>query len=424
MLENLNSEFPVHTPRKEGAPKALEGVRVLELGHYVAAPIGTMIMADMGADVIKVESPLHGDEFRHYGPVPKETPGQGAPYMWTNRNKRSLAIDLKCPEGVALIHKLFAWADVVCENFSTGVAERLGLDYERAKAINPKIIYCTISAYGRDGAFIHRLGFDPIAQAESGYMSLNGDQDRQAMRSQAAIMDISTGMMACNAILGALLARERTGVGQLIDVGLFDTAILMSGWAAMQHLYTGIEPQRFGNVGPDNCPSGVYICQDKAFFLHCANDKLFQRLATQVLNRPDLVDHPHFVNRATRLANKIVINKQLDEIFAQQPWSYWQPRMRNAQIPCGEVRTVGEALRSAEASERKMVSRIKHPVLGWIPNIRLPINYSHTSLVDPKPAPVLGENTIEILSEILELDATQIDALASTGALGAAKKVA
>ena len=424
MFENLKSDIPVHTPRTASAPKALDGLRVLELGHYVAGPLGTMIMADMGADVIKIESPVRGDEFRHYGPVPPDTPGQGAPYMWCNRNKRSLAIDLKCPEGVAVVHELFAWADVVCENFSTGVAERLGLGYKRAKAINPKIIWCTVSAYGRDGAFKDRLGFDPIAQAESGYMSLNGDPDRQPMRSQAAIMDISTAMMACNAILGALLARERTNEGQLVEVGLFDTAVLMAGWATMQHLYTDVEPERFGNVGPDNCPSGVYACSDKAFFLHCANDRIFHRLATQVLDRPDLVDHPDFLNRTVRIANKVKINKLLEDIFKQYPWSYWQPRMRDAQIACGEVRTVGEALRSAESQDRKLVSRIEHPVLGWVPNIRLPITYSHTPLVDPKPAPALGENTAEILSEILELNAAQIDALVSTGVLGTAETAA
>lgn len=305
----------------------------------------------------------------------------------------------------------------MCENFSTGVAERLGLSYERAREINPRIIYCTVSAYGRQGAFKDRLGFDPIAQAESGYMSLNGDVDRQPMRSQPAIMDMSTAMMASNAILGALLARERTGEGQLVEVCLFDTAVLMSGWASMQHLYTGVEPKRLGNVGPDNCPSGVYTSRDKSFFLHCANDKLFRRLAVQVLDRPDLADHPDFIDRAARLANREKINQLLDDIFKEHPWSYWQPRMREAQMACGQVRTVGEALRSAEASERHMVSRVAHPVLGWVPNIRLPITYSGTPLAYPDPAPRLGQNTREILSDVLKYDAVRIDALAQAGVI-------
>jgi crotonobetainyl-CoA:carnitine CoA-transferase CaiB-like acyl-CoA transferase len=417
MFERLDTDFPVHTPRPADAPKALEGIRVVDFSHFLAGPFATMILGDMGADVIKVESPGRGDEFRHYPPVPAETPAQGAPYVWGNRNKRSLALNLKSPEGVAVVKELIAQADVVCENFSTGVMERFGLDYESVKKLNPKIIYCSVSAYGREGAFKDRLGFDPIAQAESGFISMNGYPDRQGVRTLSPVVDISTAMMACNAILGALVARGRTGQGQQIEIALFDNAVLMTGYAAMQHMYTGAVPSRHGNTSPDTCPSGVFMSQDKPFYINCGNDKIFHRLAAQVLERPDLANDPVYSDRNGRMAKRDEIFKMLEELFVQHPWSYWQPRMRAAQIPCGEVRNVGDALRSPEAKERNLVTRVEHPQLGWIPNVRLPILYSGTPLADPQPAPAVGQHTQEVLAEVLGYDEARIAQLRACGAL-------
>ncbi|WP_288251540.1 CoA transferase [uncultured Hydrogenophaga sp.] len=418
MIDSGVADFPVHTPRPEGAPLALEGVRVIDFSHFLAGPVGTMILADMGADVVKIESPGRGDEFRHYPPVPEETPGQGAPYMWANRNKRSLAIDLKTPQGLELAKALIAQADIVCENFSTGVIDRLGLGYDTLKALNPRLICCSVSAYGRDGAFKDRLGFDPIAQAESGFMSLNGYPDREGVRTLSPVMDISTGMMVCNAILGALLARARTGRGQRIELALIENAVLMTGYVPLQHLYSGSAPQRHGNISPDTCPSGVFMSQDKPFYLNCGNDKIFQRLARQVLDRPDLADDPVYADRNGRMARRERLFDLMNDRFAQQPWSFWQARMREAQIPCGEVRSVGDALRSPEARERQLVTRIEHPVLGWVPNVRLPIRYSDTPLADPRPAPAVGQHTDELLAELLGYDEQGIQALRASGALG------
>lgn len=417
MFERLENDFPVHTPRPADAPVALEGIRVIDFSHFLAGPFATMILGDMGADVIKVETPGRGDEFRHYPPVPAEAPAQGAPYAWGNRNKRSVALNLKSPEGVAVVKELIAQADVLCENFSTGVMERFGLDYESVKKINPQIIYCSVSAYGREGAFSDRLGFDPIAQAESGFISMNGYPDRQGVRTLSPVVDISTAMMACNAILGALLARARTGQGQQIEIALFDNAVLMTGYAALQHLYTGAHPQRHGNTSPDTCPSGVFMSQDKPFYINCGNDKIFHRLAGQVLERPDLANDPVYSDRNGRMSKRDELFKLLEELFVQHPWSYWQPRMRAAQIPCGEVRSVGEALRSPEAKERGLVSRVEHPTLGWIPNVRLPILYSGTPLADPKAAPAVGQHTNEVLTEVLGYDDARIAALQASGAL-------
>ncbi|CAM9917842.1 unnamed protein product [Phaeothamnion confervicola] len=424
MLDNLENEFPVYTPRPSNAPKALEGVRVVDFTHFIAGPFATMVMADMGADVIKVEAPGRGDEFRHYPPVHPDLPAQGAPYLWSNRNKRSAALNMKTPEGLAVVRDLVASADVVMENFSTGVMERFGLDYESCRKLNPKLIYCSVSAYGREGEFADRLGFDPIAQAESGFISMNGYNDRQGVRTLSPVIDISTATMACNAILGALLARHRTGEGQSIEVTLFDNAVLMTGYAALQHVFTGAVPQRHGNTSPDTCPSGVFESSDKPFYINCGNDKIFHRLMAQVLERPDLANDPVLADRNGRMGKRDEIFSILNEAFAKQPWSYWQPRMRAASIPCGEVRNVGDAIRSPEARSRNLVTRIEHPVIGWLPNVALPIRYSGTPVVDPRPAPFVGQHTEEVLRDTLGYSEERIAALRSAGALSASAPAA
>lgn len=249
-------------------------------------------------------------------------------------------------------------------------------------------------------------------------MSLNGYPDRQGVRTLSPVIDISTGMMVCNAILGALLARSRTGLGQRIDLALIDNAVLMTGYVPLQHLYSGTAPQRHGNISPDTCPSGVFMSQDKPFYLNCGNDKIFQRLARQVLDRSDLADDPVYADRNGRMARREPLFDLLNELFAKQPWSHWEACMREARIPCGEVRSVGEALRSPVARERQLVTRIEHPELGWIPNVRLPIRYSDTPLADPRPAPAVGQHTAELLSQLLGYDEQGIEALRASGALG------
>lgn len=417
MLDDLASDFPEHPPRPATAPTALAGLRVIDFTHFIAGPFATMMLADMGADVVKIEAPGRGDDFRQYPPIHPGL-GQGAPFLWSNRNKRSVALDLKSEQGLAIARELVATADVVVENFSTGVMERLGLDYARCRADNPKLIYCSVSAYGREGQFADRLGFDPIAQAESGFVSMNGYADRQGVRALSPVMDISTAMMACNAILGALLARERGGQGQAVEVALFDNAVLMTGYATLQHLFTGTEPQRHGNTSPDTCPSGVFQARDKAFYINCGNNKIFQRLMAQVLERPDLADNPAYATGQGRIQHREALFAVLDELFAQQPWGHWQARMRAASVPCGEVRSVGEAIRSPEARERQLVTRIQHPDVGWLPNVALPIRYSQTPLANPVAAPSVGQHTREVLRELLGYDDGRLGELDAAGIFG------
>ena len=417
MLDRLEAEFPEHEPRPSDAPKALEGIRVVDFSHFIAGSFATLILADMGADVIKIEPPGRGDDLRRYPPVHPDLK-HGAPFLWNNRNKRSVGIDLKSPEGLQIVRELIATADVVVENFSTGVMQRHGLDYEACRKLKPEIIYCSVSAYGRDGAFADRLGFDPIAQVESGFVSMNGYPDREGVRALSPVMDISTAMMACNAILGALVARERSGKGQAIEVSLFDNAVLMTGYATLQHLFSGVDTQRFGNTSPDTCPSGVFQAEDAAFYINCGNDKIFQRLMSRVIERPDLASAEVYATGPDRIRRRDELFAILGEAFAQKPWSHWQARMRAAGVPCGQVRTVGEAIRSPEARERKLVTRIPHPTTGWVPNVRLPIRYSRTPVADPVAAPAVGQHTGEVIREILGYDDDRLARLSEAGAFG------
>jgi crotonobetainyl-CoA:carnitine CoA-transferase CaiB-like acyl-CoA transferase len=418
MLDQIETDFPEHTPRPAGAPKALEGIRVIDFSHFIAGPFATMILADMGADVIKIEAPGRGDDLRRYPPLHADLK-HGAPFLWTNRNKRSVALNLKSPEAVEIARQLIATADVVVENFSTGVMERFGLDYESCRKVKPEIIYCSVSAYGRKGPFADRLGFDPIAQVESGFVSMNGYADREGVRALSPVMDISTAMMACNAVLGALVARERTGLGQAVEVSLFDNAVLMTGYATMQHLFSGANPQRHGNTSPDTCPSGVFQAEDCTFYINCGNDKIFQRLMSQVIGREDLANADIYATGPDRIQRRDELFAILGEAFAQEPWSRWQGRMRAAGVPCGQVRTVGEAIRSPEARERGIVTRIPHGTIGWVPNVNLPIRYSRTPIADPVAAPAVGQHTEGVLRDVLGYDNARLARLAEAGTFGA-----
>ena len=411
-------EFPAHQPRPSNAPTALQGVRVVDFTHFIAGPLATMFLADMGADVVKIEAPERGDELRYYPPAVPGLDAQGGPFLWSNRNKRSIALDLKADAGLEVARSLIAGADVVVENFSTGVMARLGLDYEACHALNPRLIYCSVSAYGREGPYADRLGFDPVVQAESGFVSMNGYADRMGVRASSAVMDISTAMMVSNAILGALFARERLGEGQFVEVGLFDTSVLMTGWATMQHLVSGREPERNGNTSPDTCPSGVFEASDTPFYINCGNDKIFHRLVGQVLERGDLASNETLAHRNGRMGQREYLFQELGAEFRKHPWAYWQERMRNAQIPCGEVRTVGEAIRSPEARARQLVTHIAHPALGQIPNIASPIRYARTPLADPTPAPAIGQHTADVLRDVLGLSQEKAQRLAQRGAFG------
>jgi crotonobetainyl-CoA:carnitine CoA-transferase CaiB-like acyl-CoA transferase len=420
MFSNLNAleaELPEYARRPPDAPLALAGMRVVDFSHFIAGPYCTMLLADFGADVIKIEPPGKGDDFRNYPPTDPALPGRGAPFFFTNRNKRSVAVDLKVPSAIEAVKRMIAGADILVENFSSGVMQRLGLDYDACKRLNPRLVYCSISAYGRDGEFADRLGFDAVVQAESGFMSLTGYPDREGVRSLAPVMDIGTALMACNTILAAIVARGSSGKGQLCEVALFDSALAMVGYAPYQYLLGGVEPRRVGNVSPDTSPAGIFKASDASFYVNCANDKLFARLFKEVLCLPEVATDPRFKDRAGRIAHRDALSKLMDEAFARQPWAHWREKFRQIGVPAGEVRGVAQSLRSPEAQARGLVTRIPHPQAGWAPHIVPPPRMSGTPVADPVPAPALGEHTREVLREF-GWAAQEIDEMARTGVFG------
>lgn len=406
--------LPPHPPRTAGPAAPLAGIRVADFTHFIAGPYCTQILADMGAEVIKIEG-LGGDGFRHY---PPSLDGESLPYLWTNRNKSSVALDLKTEGGREVAQGIAERADVLVENFSTGVMARLGLDYDTLSARNPGLIYCTISAYGREGPAAGRIGFDPIAQAESGFMSMNGYADQPAVRAGPSIMDMSTAMMASNAIMAALIARQRDGRGQLVEATLIETAVTMLGNFSMAHLGTGQCPTRFGNTQPTACPVGTFETRTGPLYLACANDRTFARLAAAVLNRPDLPADPRFATSAARRDNRAALMPIVAEALAAGDRDSLLKRMHEAGVPAGAIRTVPEALAAPEIAARGLLSEIPHPRLGQVPNVGLPVRLHGTPAVAPVAAPDLGAQTMQVLTGLLGYDRAGIDALAASGAFG------
>jgi len=403
--------------RTAGAPLALAGIRVADFSHFIAGPLCSMILGDLGAEIIKIEKIDGGDDFRRL--QPRVSAEEGAPFLWTNRNKRSIALDLKQPEGRQVARDIVACSDVLLENFSTGVMERFGLGYAELSALYPRLIYCSVSAYGRSGALSDRLGFDPIAQAESGYMSMNGEPERTGLRSGPSIMDMSTAMMACNAVLAALFARERLGRGQFVETALFDQAVTMVGFHAMNYLVSGQEPTRFGNVSRDTVPTAAFETTDGPIFVACANDRTWQRLATDVLARPDLARHPDFATTPDRIRNRDPLLRIVSEVLATAGRDYWLERLRSAGVPGGAINSISEAFGSFEMETRDLVSAIPHPVAGTVPNVRLPFRMHGTPLADPVAAPGLGQHSVDVLRDLLGYPSERIDALIAQGAVGA-----
>jgi crotonobetainyl-CoA:carnitine CoA-transferase CaiB-like acyl-CoA transferase len=408
-------QLPDRAPRTKGAPTALEGLLVVDFTRVVAGPACTQTLADFGAEVIKIENPEGGDDTRHYEHA--DLAGESAAFVSLNRNKLGIVLDLTKPEARDVARELIARADVVVENFSSGVMKKYGLDYASVVPINPRLVYCSISAYGRQGPFSFRPGFDPITQAESGFMSLNGFPDGPPVRTGPPAVDMMTGMSACNTILLALLARERLGRGQHVEVALFDIAVAMTQFYGMAYLMTGVNPSRQGN-SPNGSPSvGVYQASDAPFYIACANDRLYRRLVIEVLGRPDLASGD-FADRRSRSANKEKLRAILAGIFVRGLREDWVAKMKAANIPVGYLRTVEEAFNSPEVRERHRVCQIPHPAAGFVPNIESPLNLGMTPVIEPVAAPLLGQHTEEVLRKTLGYDDARIAALAEAGAFG------
>ncbi|HSF82562.1 MAG TPA: CoA transferase [Anaerolineales bacterium] len=395
--------------------RSLEDLRVLDISRALAGPYCCMMLGDLGADVIKVELPDRGDDSRNWGPpfVGKSYasyPGESAYFMAINRNKRSITINLKSPEGQEIIKRLASESDVFVENYRTGTLEKMGLGYGDLRPLNSRLIYCSISGYGRNGPYADRPGYDFTIQAEGGIMGVTGPEEGPPYRVGISLIDITTGMFASTAILAALHARESSGEGQLIDVSLLDTSVALLANVASNYLVGGVEPKRMGNAHFNIAPYEVYKARDHWFTLGAANTKQWELLC-EVIDQPELKDDPRFVTNQDRVANRAALAKILSEAFAKREAKEWLTKLQEADIPSGPINTIQEVFSHPQASEREFRVKIEHPTAGPIDLPGFPYKMSGTPANLHRPPPMLGEHTEEVLMELLGYSAEKIASL-------------
>ncbi len=394
---------------------ALEGVRIADFSHVIAGPYCTMILADMGARVIKIEPPK-GDAARGYSSP--DLGGDSTVFLGYNRNKESVVLDLTGEAGRQVARDIVARADILVENFSTGVMQRLGLDYAALEKINPRLIYCSISAYGRSGSYASRAGYDQVVQAESGFMSLNGYPGEEPLRTPLAMIDLTTGMFAAHAILAALYAREASGRGQYIEAALFDNAFALTGYYTMNYLVTGENPLPLGNKSLIAAPVGVFHAADGRFYMTVAGEGVWRKLLEVLGNPPELMS-ADYASNAARVRHDAQLTAILQRHFGAAPLEQWIERMRAGGVPAGPIRSIAAAVDSPEVKERAILGKAPHSKAGEVPNLRLPLMLAGTPIVSPRGAPVLGEHTHAVLAELLHYDAERIAGLEQAGAIRA-----
>ena len=376
----------------------LHGVRVLDLSRVLAGPYCTMVLGDLGADVIKVEPP-EGDETRAWGPP--FAVGESAYYLCVNRNKRGMVVDLKTDEGQARLRALARKCDVLVENFRPDTLARYGLDYETLRAEDPRLVYCSISGFGQTGPLRDRPGYDFMIQAMGGLMSVTGDPDGEPMKVGVAAADLFAGQYAVIAILAALQARERTGEGQYIDIALFDSQL---GWlanVASNYLISGNLPQRYGNAHPNIVPYQSFAAADGWFALAVGNDKQFARLC-ELIGKAEWGSDERFATNAARVIYSDELVALLEPIFALLRVDEWLSALEAADIPCGPINTLDKVFADPQVSAREMLVTMEHPTIGDLPLVGSPLKFSQTPVEYRLPPPRLGEHTDEILREVLE----------------------
>jgi crotonobetainyl-CoA:carnitine CoA-transferase CaiB-like acyl-CoA transferase len=396
-------------------PLPLAGVTVLDLSRVLAGPYCGLMLADMGADVIKIEHPEGGDDTRSF--LHPNLHGISTYFLTINRNKRSVALDLKAPSGKAAFLKLVARADVVVENYRTGVMERLGLGYETLKAIRPSLIYCAISGYGRSGPNVDVPGYDPIAQAEGGLMSMIGEPDGRPMRVGPSVVDLVTGLYAAQAVAACLRHVALGGEGRLIELALHETAMNMLANHGGGYLLTGRNPTRTGNANQVAQPADVYEAQDGPLVMACITQAQFVALCNDVIDRPDLLADERFAKGAGRLANVAELGRILSDVFATAPRDHWISALRAAGVPAGAVATVAEALSSELVEARGAVREVVHRTAGGYRALTTPARLHDTQPLPPQGAPELGEHTRDVLATLGGLSETEIDELTRSGAV-------
>jgi len=383
----------------------LDGVKVLDLSRVLAGPWCTQTLADLGAEVWKIEAPGHGDDTRTW--TPPDLDGESTYFMCTNRSKQSVAINLKDPRGQELVRRMARQADVLVENYRLGALERFGLDYDALAQVNPRLIYCSISGYGRTGPRAAEPGYDFAIQAESGLMSITGEERGEPMKLGVAITDLVTGMNAVQAVLAALLVRQRTGQGQLIDLALLDGAVNVLANIGMGYLAAGHVPERFGNAHPTVVPYQIVRTADGYFALAVGNDGQFAALC-RVLGIPDLAADERYRANRSRVLNRDTLLPQLESVLATQSNAHWLEKIRAAGIPAGSVRTVPQALDAPEIAARGLVVDTPDARHGTLRLMRSPLNLRDTPPRSPTAPPRLGEHTDHVLQGVLGASADDL----------------
>jgi crotonobetainyl-CoA:carnitine CoA-transferase CaiB-like acyl-CoA transferase len=397
---------------------ALSGIKVVDLTHVMAGPTCTLMLADLGADVIKVEKVPGGDDTRRS--KPPQIGDEAASFLMMNRNKRGIVVDLKNEQGRDLLLELMATADVVVENYRPDTLAKLGITFEAARARNPGLIWCALSGFGRTGPYAKRGGFDLVAQAMSGIMSVTGaSRDEPPMECGLPLTDITAGLLACIGILAALQARTRTGQGQLVDTSLYEAGIIHTYWQSAIALATGVAPGPMGSAHPLNAPYQAFRTADGWIVIGGANQTNWLRI-TQILEAPELAEDPRFRENAGRMAHLRELEDELTRHFVTRPSADWLAKFEAAGVPAGPVYDVNEMHRDPQTLAREMVTEVPHTTLGSVKTLGLPIKLSETPGGPKRGAPLYGEHTREVLREHGYDDAT-IDRLIAGGAVVAAE---
>ncbi len=387
---------------------ALDSLRVLDLTRILAGPLCTMMLGDMGADVIKVEPPGSGDDTRTWGPPFAEK--ESAYFLGINRNKRSVTLNMAVKPGQEILAKLIAQADVVVENFKVGTLEKWGFGNDWLEQNAPRVIRCSITGYGSTGPKAGLPGYDFILQAESGLMSICGDPEGEPMKYGVAIVDIVTGMLACNSVLAALQARHTTGKGQHVEVSLFDSSLAMLANVASNHLVSGRDARRFGNGHPNIVPYTAYPVSDGMIAVAVGNDGQFAKFAA-LLGKPEWANDLRYARNPDRVANREALDAAISEQLRSASADAWIERLTSAGIPCGRINSVAQALSDPHTLAREMVRTVQHPTAGDVKMLGIPFRFSDTPASVRRAPPTLGQHTEQVLRDLLSLSDARIDEL-------------
>jgi formyl-CoA transferase len=401
--------------RSSGTERALQGVRVLDFSRILAGPFCTMMLGDLGAEVIKVERPGTGDDTRTWGPP--FAGGESAYYLCCNRNKKSITVDLGKPQGREVATELARKSDVLIENFTPGLMKRFGLDYETLRDLNPGLIYCSITAYGQDGPYRDRPGYDMVLSAVGGLMWITGEREGNPCKVGVAITDVLTGVYSSGAITAALLWREKSGQGQYIDCSLLD--IQASGLAniASNYLVAGAEATRWGTAHESIVPYQVFPTRDRPIAIAVANQKLWE-VFCEVVGKGEWRDDPRFESNPKRVENRETLIPLVAEVMASKSCDEWMDALVKAAIPCGPVNNMESLFNDPQIKHRDMVAEVAHPTIGSLRLTGVPVKYSSTPGKVNLPPPLLGEHTDEILSSVLSHSPESIAALRADEVVG------